>query len=167
MFLKNYTSEVPVHQTIMRIEQSLIRCGVSGISKDYHPKIQGKIIALTFAIKLDAGAEWQIRVPVNEDKAMQMLWLEYVDGEELTADGSALRYSSRKRKKRADFREQAERTAWRLLQDWIDIQLSMIQMEQADFQQVFLPYVWDGKQTVYERVKQGGFRNLLPEKASA
>jgi hypothetical protein len=30
MFLKNYTSEVPVSQTIHRIEQVLIRCGVTG-----------------------------------------------------------------------------------------------------------------------------------------
>lgn len=35
MFLKNYTSEVPVSQTIYRIEQVLIKCGVSGITKEY------------------------------------------------------------------------------------------------------------------------------------
>lgn len=163
MFLKNYTSDVPVQQTLHRIEQVLVRCGVHGIAKEYHQKITGKIIALTFVIKIGDELNWQIRLPVDEEKALQALWLNYADGDKLTADGSALQWGSRKTKKRADFREQAERTAWKIMQDWIEVQLSMIQMQQADFQQVFLPYVWDGKQTLYDRVKGAGFSNLLPE----
>lgn len=163
MFLKNYTSDVPVHQTVHRIEQLLIRCGVSGILKEYHPNIAGKITALIFAIKLDHGNEWKIRVPVDEEKALQTLWLNYVNGDKMNAAGSEILYNNRKSKKRADFKEQAERTAWKIMQDWIEVQLSMIQMQQADFQQVFLPYVWDGKQTVYDRVKAMGYRALLPE----
>jgi hypothetical protein len=161
MFLKNYTSDVPVSQTLHRIEQVLVRCGVSGISKEYHPKITGKIVALTFCISLVEGQSWQIRLPVDEEKALQALWLNYADGEKLSPDGSALQWNSRKHKKRAEFREQAERTAWKIMQDWIEVQLSMIQMQQADFQQVFLPYVWDGKQTLYDRVKTNGYRALL------
>lgn len=161
MFLKNYTSDVPVPQTVHRIEQLLIRCGVSGISKEYHPNISGKITALIFSIKLEFGQEWKIRVPVDEEKALQCLWLDYVGTDKMNAAGSELIWNARKKKKRADFKEQAERTAWKIMQDWIEVQLSMIQMQQADFQQVFLPYVWDGKQTLYDRVKEGGYRALL------
>ena len=165
-FLKNYTSDVPVSQTVYRIEQLLIRCGVSGISKEYHQNISGKIVALIFSIKLDLGKEWKIRVPVDEEKALQCLWLNYAAGERMNASGSEILYGGRKKKKRADFREQAERTACKIMQDWIEVQLSMIQMQQADFQQVFLPYVWDGTQTVYDRIKSGGYRALLPETTS-
>jgi hypothetical protein len=42
--------------------------------------------------------------------------------------------------------------------------MSMIQMKQADFRQVFLPYVWDGERTYYQALKESGFRALLPEK---
>jgi hypothetical protein len=77
MFLKNYTSEVPVTQTIYRIEQALIWAGV-----------------------------------------------------------------------------QSERTAWKLIQDWVEVQLSMISLKQADFVQVFLPYVWNGQRTYYQALKE-------------
>jgi hypothetical protein len=40
-------------------------------------------------------------------------------------------------------------------------QLSLIQMRQADFIQVFLPYVWDGKQTFYQALKASNYKALL------
>lgn len=161
MFLKNYTSDVPVPQTLHRIEQTLIKCGVTGIAKEYAPNNVGKIVALTFCIKLDGLTPMNVRIPVDEEKALQCLWLDYADGEKLTADGSQLEWSSRKKKKRSEFREQAERTAWKLMQDWVEVQMSLIQMKQADFMQVFLPYAWDGEKTFYERVKDTGYRGLL------
>jgi hypothetical protein len=63
-----------------------------------------------------------------------------------------------------DFAEQASRTAWKIVQDWIEVQMSMIQMKQADTLQVFLPYVYDGKRTFYQVLQQNNFRGLLPEK---
>lgn len=33
-------------------------------------------------------------------------------------------------------------------------------MKQAEFIEVFLPYVWDGKQTYFESMKIGGFKAL-------
>ena len=164
MFLKNYTSDVPVRETIGNIEHVLIRCGVSGIQKEYHQNIAGKIIALTFTIRFAPDTPpWVIRLPVDEDKALQCLYVAYADGDRLSADGSTI-LNGRKKKKRAEFRGQAERTAWKIMQDWIEVQLSMIQMQQADFQQVFLPYVWDGTQTVYDKIKASGYRALLLER---
>ena len=37
----------------------------------------------------------------------------------------------------------------------------MIQTRQADFIQVFLPYVWDGKRDYYTALKDQGFKGLL------
>jgi hypothetical protein len=169
MFLKNYTSDVPVSQTVHRIEQVLIKCGVSGITKEYGPS--EKVLALHFHIKLEANQpSVTIRMPADEQAALQALWLDYVDGDRLSEDGSQIvEWSSRKKKSRKDFIEQAERTAWKLMQDWVEVQMSMIQMKQADFIQVFLPYVWDAQlqQTFYQRLKTTGFRALLPEKSEA
>lgn len=163
MFLKNYTSDVPVSQTIYRIEQVLIKCGVSGITKEYGP--QAEVSAIKFHIKVDPNMpEITIRLPADRDAAQKALWLDYVDGDKLTADGSALQWNARKKKTKADFKDQGERTAWKLVQDWIEVQMSMIQMKQADTLQVFLPYVWDGKQTVYQKIKDAGYRALLPER---
>lgn len=164
MFLKNYTSSVPVSETIHRIERVLIKCGVSGITKEYGP--EGNVVAVRFEIVVPETPKVSVRLPVDVDRALDALWLDYADGEKLTPDGQRLQHGSRKTKRRADFIDQAQRTAWRIVQDWVEVQLSMIQMRQADFVEVFLPYVWDGRDTVYSRLKSTGFRALLPENSS-
>jgi len=163
MFLKNYTSEVPVTQTIARIEHALIKAGVSGIAKEYSPTGNGEIFAITFTLRVEPMPPITIRLPADKDAAQQALWLNYADGYELTADGKGVQHGTKKKRK-GDFRQQAERTAWKLVQDWIEVQLSMIQLKQADFLQVFLPYVWDGRQTYYQALKANQFRAMLPEK---
>jgi hypothetical protein len=50
------------------------------------------------------------------------------------------------------------------MQDWIEVQLSLIQLRQVDPAQVFLSYVWDGRQTFYDRLKSKGFTALMPPK---
>lgn len=163
-FMKNYTSEVPVSQTIASIERVLIKCGVAGIGKEYRP--EGKVSALTFHLPA-AGNRVTIRLPVNEAAAVEALWRDYVDGEQLNKEGTmVVAWGSRKKKRRADFAAQGERTAWKIMQDWVEVQMSMIQMDQADTLEVFLPYIWNGETTVYGRIKATNFSALLPEKAS-
>lgn len=164
MFLKNYTSDVPVSQTIHRIEQVLIRCGVSGIAKEYSPTAE--VSAITFRIETPNTPAVSVRLPADKEKALDALWLNYANGDKLTPDGKCLQWASHKKKKRADFAQQAERTAWKIVQDWVEIQMSMIQMKQADHLEVFLPYIWDGQSTVYSRLKSSGFRALLPERTT-
>lgn len=159
IFLKNYTSDVPSSATVFYIEKALIRCGVSGISKQYRGT-DGEIEAILFTVKSPDGRPICIRIPADKDACLNALWMDYVDGDKLNANGDALVWSSRKKKKKSDFAQQAERTAWKLARDWIEVQLSMIQMRQADFAQVFLPYVWNGRETFYDRIKGEGLTML-------
>jgi hypothetical protein len=165
VFLKNYTSTVPVSETIRRIESVLIRCGVSGITKEY-TGTNGTICAITFKIQPDPKMPgFTVRLPADKEKALDALWIDYADGCDLTKDGKEInRWSNpHKRKKRQDFAEQAERTAWKIIQDWVEVQMSMIQMKQAETVEVFLPYIYDGETTVFGRIKASGFRALLTE----
>lgn len=162
MFLKNYTSEVPVSQTIYRIEQVLIKCGVSGIMKEYIGT-SGEISAITFQLEAPTG-KVTIRLPADKGKALDALWLDYADGDKLSAKDDEIHWNPRKKKRKGDFADQAARTAWKIVQDWIEVQMSMIQMKQADTLQVFLPYVYDGKRTYYEALRESKFKGLLPEK---
>jgi hypothetical protein len=167
IFLKNYTSSVPVEQTIGRIERLLIRCQVSSISKEYGPTA-GQVAAFHFTIQPSPQTPAiHIRLPIDVDRAQEALWLNYVDGDKLSADGTKLAWSSHRKKTKTHFRVQAERTAWRIVQDWLEIQLSMIQLNQADTLEVFLPYVWDGRTTVYNRIKESGYRALLTNNTEA
>lgn len=163
MFLKNYTSDVPANVTVHRIEQVLLKAGVNAIAKEYGPT--GNIAAVTF--RLPAGGTrpaLSIRMPADVEAAQNVLWLDYVGDDKMNSDGNSIWYNARKKKLRKDFLEQGERTAWKLVQDWIEVQVSMIQLQQADPVQVFLPYIWDGRSTFFQRLKESGFKALLPPK---
>ena len=160
-FLKNYTSDVPVSQTIYRIEQVLLRCGVRGIMKEYG--IDQSITAITFKIEVD-GKPVAIRLPVKEDQATGILWKEYAgDDYDNKKDTIVEHRAGQKRKRRGDFAEQGARTAWKIVQDWVEVQMSMIQTGQAELMEVFLPYVFDGKRTYFTAIKESKFAGLLKD----
>lgn len=161
MFLKNYTSDVPVPTTIMRIESTLIKCGVRGIEKQYEENT-GRVLALTFTIDVGDKRPLRVNLPVREQQVLEALWQEYVDGDPLAPDGqTVVCYPNTKRKNRESFREQAQRTAWRLMQDWIEVQMSLILMKQADVREVFLSYIMvNQKQTVFQVFEESGMKML-------
>lgn len=152
MFLKNYTSEATVQQTIAKIEAVLIRCKVSGITKEYDPK--GEVCAVRFHIPTATG-ERTIRLPADVERAQEALWTDYQERVE----------TSYRKRRRGDFLQQAQRTAWKLMQDWIEVQMSMIELKQAETEEVFLPYIWDARSgnTVYQQLKSNNYRGLLAE----
>lgn len=162
MFLKNYTSDVPVSDSIRRIEQVLLQCGVTGIMKEYDSN--QNIIAVRFQIKDDKGRPWMIHLPAKEKEAVDALFLDYADGSKITDDGQRLEYQfgrGKKRKCRKDFIQQGQRTAWRIVKDWVEVQMSMIQLKQADIMEVFLAYAWDGRRTYGQMLKECNYAGLL------
>lgn len=142
MNLKNYTSSVPMERTVGRIEELLAKAGASGILKDYD---QGRLSALAFKVLLPTGRPIAIRLPANAEAVYQTMRKAVIRPRAGTLD---------------NLRAQADRTAWKLMEDWVSVQLSLIAMQQADFMQVFLPYVWDGRQTFYARLKGADFAAL-------
>lgn len=150
MNLKNYTSAIPADTTIARIERLLVDSGATGIAKEYEG---GRVKALVFQMPYDKDKlPMTIKLPANVDKCLEWFW----------KDHCRVR-SSRSRKTSADFREQAESTAWKLQQDWVQVQTSLIRLNQQSGIQAFLPYIYDGKHTYYERLQAGNFKALLSE----
>jgi hypothetical protein len=148
--VKNYTSGVPAETSISRIEQKLAAVGASGIMKLYG--LDKRVSALVFQMP-HGNRSHSIKVPANVEACFQAMWKDY-----------CLRTSHPRQATKATLKDQASRTAWKLVQDWIDVQVSMIVMEQAEALEVFLPYVWDGRQTYFEAMKGHDFK-ALPEKA--
>lgn len=143
--MKNYTSSVDVETTIFRIEQILIKAGANNIFKEYDDQRQVSAVAFTLIIDKESMQRVTIRLPANVQAVYKALWAKCKSGTD----------SARQRTQ-----QQAPRTAWKLTQDWLEVQLSMIEMQQAEALQVFLPYVWDGKQTLFSRFKESGFKGL-------
>jgi hypothetical protein len=142
--MKNYTSGVPVEKTISRIEQALASVpGVNGIMKEYSG---GKLSSLCFRVKLPKGGKTvAIKLPANHKAVYEVLRKNIIRPREGTLD---------------KLEDQALRTSWKLMQDWVLVQLSLIEMQSADLMQVFLPYAWDGKQTYYEQLMAKQFKAL-------
>lgn len=140
--IKNYTSSVPETITIARIEEALMKAGASGISKHFE---LGRVKALSFHAEIRPGKSIEIRLPANAESVFNSLKSQK---RRLTASVEA------------NLRAQSERTAWKLMQDWTEIQLSLIAMKQAEFIEIFLPFVWDGKQTYFAALKGDHFLAL-------
>lgn len=144
MTLKNYTSSVPAMTTISFIEAYLAGCGVTGISKEFKNQ---QCVALYFQTT-ENGKTFTVRLPAQIPEVHEYLWQEYVQS------------VNKPRKEKSDFLEQAARTAWKIQQDWVQVQMSLVKLKQACVLQVFMAFVWDGQQTYFERLKPGGFKQL-------
>jgi hypothetical protein len=143
--MKNYTSSVPVETTIARIEKILAKFGVVGVAKSYK---KGEVDSLCFTVQEPTtGKGITIHLPAKVEAVKKILKEE-------------VRRPRTETYRRIE--EQAARTAWKIIQDWVEVQLSLIEMGQAETLQVFLPYVWDGNKTFFEAIKGNGFK-MLPQ----
>lgn len=147
MFLKNYTSTVPMDRTVSKIESLLAEFGAKSIGKNYE---QGQLVSLTFQIEVE-GRDVLVRLPSNPKAVFDALKRECKRPHSGTMDR---------------LKEQSIRTAWRIQQDWLEIELTKIKLNQTEPLQAFLSYVWDGKQTFYQSLVQSGFKAMIPEKCS-
>jgi len=145
--LKNYTSTVSVGRSVQHIEDCLVRHGARNIMKEYDN--QKRLAGIAFIIGVE-GRDMPFRLPARAENCEKILKGAVRRPKEGTYDR---------------IREQAERTAWKIVSDWIDVQMSLIELEQAEFLEIFLPYVYfpESRQTFFQRVKEGGFK-MLPER---
>lgn len=143
MNLKNYTSETPAINSMGKIERSLVEAGATHISKEYK---DGVCVAFYFQLIVN-NKQISFRLPARVEECFKVMYAEYKRPQADT---------------KTKVRSQAERTAWKIVCDWVDVQLSMIRLEQVEPLQIFLPYAYDFKsgQTFYERIQDGGFKLL-------
>ncbi len=116
----NYTTKVPVTRTVGEIQDALAKRGAQQITTQY---TDGNPTGLAFQMLSEFGNRFYI-LPVN-----------------VTAMG-ALLTRQRKDSPRVDARpEQAARVAWRVVKDWLEAQLALIDAQMATLDQVMLPYL--------------------------
>ena len=126
MPLLNYTTKINVFTTIGEIQGILVKHGAKRIVQDMDDA--GNVIALTFGIDTPVGLQG-IRLPANADAVHKVL---------------------AKQKVKCD-RAQAERVAWRIVKDWVEAQMAILESEMVQLDQIFLPYMVNNKgQTVFE-----------------
>ncbi len=142
--IKNYTSTVPVSRSVQHIEDCLIRHGAHNILKMYDA--DKKLESLCFIINVE-GKDIPFKLPASVNKVESVL-------------KAAVKRPTKNTYQ--NIKEQAERTAWKLQSDWVDIQMSLIELNQVEILQVFMAYVYfpAQKQTYFEKLKESQFKML-------
>lgn len=136
MAIKNYTTQIDAEKTIMEIESILSKHGARGILKEYNGA--GYVTGVSFYIELE-GNKLPFKLPL-----------------ELPAWIALINQAVRDKKLPKRFLNdsiQAQRIGWRVIKDWIDAQMALIETRTVKLEQVFLPYIYDfgTKQTLYDK----------------
>ena len=131
MAIKNYTSTVDVYTSLGEIQGALAGHGTRQIMVDYDD--QGRPQGVTFAIETPAGRRG-FMLPANIDGVMAVF---------------------AKQRVKAD-REQAARTGWRNIRDWVLAQMAIVEAGMVQMDEVFLPYLTDGRGNTLYGLYQSG-----------
>lgn len=130
MPIMNYTTKVNVFATLGEIQGQLVKHGAKKIMQDYDD--DGHISALSFLIETPDGPRG-IRLPANVDAVQRVLT---------------------KQKVKCD-RDQSERVAWRIVKDWVEAQMAILESEMVQMDEIFLPYMLNDKgQTLFQCYRQ-------------
>jgi hypothetical protein len=145
--IKNYTTEIPVERTIAEIQTILAQNGARGIALEYDEN--GHIKDIFFKIRLHEK-ELPFRLPSKPESVYASLF-------------AGMQYEHRLRNKRM---KKAEAIAWRIRKSWLKAQITLINLDQAKIEEVFLPYlVMPSSKTLFETMEHNQF--LLPDKRAA
>jgi len=146
MNIKNYTSTIDASRSMAKIEELLVEIGATNINKQYVEKVCTGITFLLFDQQLQKTLPFHLKAQVQE--CFVILWKDVKRPRSDT---------------RAILQQQANKTAWKILSDWTEIQCSMILLGQAKPLQMFLPFMYDMKtsETLFDKVTNGKLKLLI------
>jgi hypothetical protein len=124
----NWTTKVPVAQTVGELTALLAASGAQAVGTTYDG---GRPTGLNFLLPLPYGTK-AYALPVDADAMHRRLRQAEEAGDFAAARKARGTFSSR---------EHAERVAWRVVKDWLEAQLALIEAGLAVVDQVMLPYV--------------------------
>lgn len=135
MPILNYTTSINAEKTCSEIQRLLASSGASQVLTEYDP--EQVLCAISFRL-LHNDVMVTFRLPANIDRIYVVLQ----------------RDSKVPRKYKS--REQAARVGWRIIKDWIEAQLAIVEAEQAEMIEVFLPYAQNPTtgETMYQMMEK-------------
>ena len=140
MPLLNYTTKVATERTAGEIMSLLSRKGATQVMMEFGPGNQP--VGLKWRVETSHGP-LGFALPINAEATFKVL-----------TEQRVLPTNPEGRM------EQAHRTAWRIVKEWVVAQMALIETGMVDMEEVFLPYMLTGNRTVYEVLSEGNFRAL-------
>jgi hypothetical protein len=134
MALLNYTTKIDVERTIGEIQRCLSKHGASAVMTQYDDNI---VTALAFQIT-NGDNKISFRLPCDWRPVLKIL----------ENDPNVPRPLKEQ--------TQAVRVAWRIIKDWVEAQMALVETEMVTTAQVFLPYaVMQDQRTLSEHFGSG------------
>lgn len=141
MGLLNYTTSIDVTKTIAEITGMLAKAKAAAILSDYDGA--GNVIAISFKVPTQFGL-MAFRLPCEPRAVSQIL------NNQVKAGQIPRRFQN-------DM-DQARRVGWRIIRQWLEAQLAIVETQMVTLEQVFLPYAQtESGATIYERMVARGF----------
>ena len=125
MAIKNFTTSISSVKTVGEIQAILAKGLARSVSVDF---CDGNPIAVRFSMMIGKNEVW-FRLPANAEGVLSSLRRD-------RAPRSCLNLV------------QAQRVSWRIIKDWIDAQVAIIDAGQAKPAEVFFPYILQGSDGV-------------------
>lgn len=137
MAILNYTTTIEAYKTVSEIENILVKHKAKSIMKDYNGEA---IESLSFLVDVGYN-QIPIKMPAKVDECLKVLQNE-----------------KKKNSKVKATKEQAERVAWRILKDWVEAQMALLDINMVKMEEVFMPYIVDKSgQTLFEKLEEQRF----------
>jgi hypothetical protein len=134
MPIKDYSTGVAASRTVGQIQDILAKAGAAQILAEYD---KGRVIGLSFTVDTPAGPQ-VFTLPAHPERVRAVLLRQKVQPRFTTE-------------------EHAEAVAWRIIKDWVEAQLAIIQTEMVTLDQVMLPYMRTANgTTIYQRYLEHG-----------
>jgi hypothetical protein len=136
MPILNYTTKIDSYKTITEIQQVLAKKGARKMIVDNNEN--SLPIALTFTIDWH-GAPLAFALPCNFEGVLRSM------------------KKSSKVPRSLCTEEQALRVGWRIIKDWVEAQMAIVESELVGVAEVFLPYaVTKSGTTLYKHIETDG-----------
>jgi hypothetical protein len=137
MGLLNYTTKIDPDKTAQEIAKCLSQHGAQAVLTEYDPE-HSYVSAISFRIKIGEQLI-SFRLPCDWKPVCDIMY-----------KNKRGRYSDKGYSAR---RDQAIRTAWRIVKDWVEAQMALVETRMARTEEVFLPYaVMRNGQTLAEHM---------------
>ena len=133
MPILNYTTKIDAAKTAGEVQALLAKAGANGVAMTYEG---GEPTGLAFTAMTPFGLR-EFTLPTNWQSVQSVLRRQKVQPAYCTP-------------------EHAKRVAWRIVKDWVEAQLAIIQTEMVTIDQVMLPYMRNGDDgaTVFEQYQE-------------
>jgi hypothetical protein len=134
MPILNYTTGIEASRSIAEIQDCLVKHGAASVLSEFDNN--GFIVAVSFRIRVNEQM-FDFRLPSDWHPVLALL------------------EQTKKVPRRLVTQDQALKVSWRILKDWVEAQMALVEIKMVKTQQVFLPYlVGADDKTLYERFEK-------------